>query len=115
MSQHLGNALTMQLDAVHILESPVDGSPTRTAAQFVSELNHNSVDAWGAEPGDFTSVTADEIFVILEGRGRITFDDTAESIEMGPGDIVRLYAGQSNHWTTYETIRKVSFYVPRNG
>lgn len=113
MSQHLGNALTMPLETVHLLESPTDGSPVRTAARFVSELNSNHVDAWGADPGDFTSETADEIFVILEGRGVITFDDTGETIEMGPGDIVRLNAGQTNYWKTYETIRKVSFYVPR--
>jgi hypothetical protein len=31
---------------------------------------------------------------------------------VGPGDIVRLFAGQRNSWRTIDQLRKVSFYVP---
>jgi uncharacterized cupin superfamily protein len=64
-------------------------------------------------PGHIGGLTTDEIFVILEGHAEVTFEDTGESITIGPGDIVRLFAGQRNSWRTIDQLRKVSFYVPR--
>ena len=92
-----------------------DGDLVATGAYKVSEFAEGAVDVWGAEPGYFGGVAADEIFVVLKGRAELTFDETGERITIGPGDIVRLHAGKRNTWRTLETIRKVSFYVPPQG
>ncbi len=74
------------------------------------------VGVWGADPGHIGGVTTDEIFVVLEGRAEIIFEDTGETITVGAGDIVRLFAGQRNSWKTIDKLRKVSFYIspPKN-
>ncbi|WP_271215111.1 cupin domain-containing protein, partial [Pseudonocardia halophobica] len=56
-------------------------------------------------------VTDDEVFVVLEGRAEVTFDDTKETIQIGPGDVVRLNKGQRNVWRTIERLRKVSIWT----
>ncbi|MEK6438250.1 cupin domain-containing protein [Pseudonocardia sp. T1-2H] len=71
-----------------------------------------AVDVWGAETGQIEGTSTDEIFVVIEGKAQVTFHSTGETIVIGPGDIVRLFAGQSNTWRTIEQLRKVSFYVP---
>lgn len=112
MTQLLGNALTIDLKTeVHSTRDDED-STVQTGAAFLSELAGGAVDVWGAEVGRIHAVTTDEIFVVVQGRANITFEDTGEKISIGPGDVVRLYAGQHNSWETIETIRKVSFYVP---
>lgn len=111
MSQLLANAFTAPLDPENYV-SLDDGTPVPTGARFVSDLAGASVGVWGADVGLIGGETADEIFVILEGKAEITFEDTGETIIAGPGDIVRLFAGQRNSWKTIERIRKVSFYIP---
>jgi len=110
MSQLLANAFTASLEPGDYV-SLDDGTPVPTGAHFVSDLAGGAVGVWGADVGRIGGETTDEIFVILEGRAEITFEDTGETIVAGPGDIVRLFAGQRNSWTTIERIRKVSFYI----
>ncbi|BBX62215.1 hypothetical protein MSAS_13890 [Mycobacterium saskatchewanense] len=111
MTQLLANVFAVDLEPESYV-SVEDGTPVRTGAHFVSELAGAAVGVWGAEVGHIGAVTTDEIFVILEGRAEITFEDTKETITAGPGDVVRLFAGQRNSWKTIDPIRKVSFYVP---
>jgi uncharacterized cupin superfamily protein len=107
VSQLLGNAFSAELDWK-------PKTPTfRTGARYLDGLTAGTaVDVWGAEVGEYQGVTADEIFVVLEGKAEVTFHRTGETIVIGPGDVVRLFAGDTNTWRTIETIRKVSFYVP---
>jgi uncharacterized cupin superfamily protein len=112
MTQLLGNALTITLEPEVDARRDDDNSTVQTGAVFLSELAAGAVDVWGAEVGRFRSVTTDEIFVVLQGRATVTFEGTNETISIGRGDVVRLYAGQRNVWETIEPIRKVSFYVP---
>ena len=65
-----------------------------------------------ADPGLIGGLTADEIFIVLEGRAEVTFEDTKETIQIGPGDVVRLNAGQRNRWRTIERLRKISVWIP---
>jgi len=111
MSQHLANALTAPLDPENYI-SLDHGTRVPTGAHFVTEFAGAAVGVWGADPGHIGGETTDEIFVILEGRAVITFEDTRETITVGPGDIVRLFAGQRNSWRTIDRLRKVSFYIP---
>ncbi|MEV1291434.1 cupin domain-containing protein [Pseudonocardia sp. NPDC049635] len=107
MSQLLGNAFSAELDWK-------PKAPTfRTGARCLGSLTSDTaVDVWGAEVGEYQGVTADEVFVVLEGKAEVTFHRTGETIVIGPGDVVRLFAGDTNTWRTIETVRKVSFYVP---
>lgn len=107
MSQLLGNAFSAELDWKP--RTP----ELRTGARFLDGLTADTaVDVWGAEVGEYRGVTADEIFVVLEGKAEVAFHRTGETIVIGPGDVVRLFAGDPTTWRTTETIRKVSFYVP---
>jgi uncharacterized cupin superfamily protein len=110
MSQLLGNAFDIQLDAIEY-ESR-DGGTVEAGRRIIEDLAGARVGLWEAEPGVIGGVTNDEIFVVLEGRAEVTFNDTQETIQVGPGSIVRLKAGQSNIWRTFERIRKVAVSVP---
>ncbi len=79
-----------------------------TATYRIGTVDGVNVGVWEAAPGLIGGHTADEIFVILEGRAEVTFEDTGESLSIGPGDVVRLHAGQRNTWRTVERLRKVS-------
>ncbi len=112
MTQFLGNAFTVALSPQQHVnregEEMIGGG-----VAFMGLLGADgAVDVWSAQEGLIGGETADEIFVIMEGKGEITFDDTGETIQMGPGDVVLLKHGQTNTWRTLETIRKVSFYLP---
>ncbi|WP_144874703.1 cupin domain-containing protein [Microbacterium sp. 1.5R] len=85
----------------------VSGSPT-TATAALGEIRGVEVGVWEMTPGTASDTEADEIFVVLSGRGRIDFvDPAAPSMEVGPGSIVRLAEGQRTVWTVTETLRKV--------
>ena len=49
--------------------------------------------------------TADESWVVLAGRATVIFD-TGEVLELGPGKVASVTAGQSSTWVVHETIRK---------
>jgi uncharacterized protein len=107
VSQLLGNAFAAELDWTP--KTP----EFRTGARYLDGITADTaVDVWGAEVGEYDGVTADEIFVVLEGKAEVTFHRTGETIAIGPGDVVRLFARDTCTWRTIETLRKVSFYVP---
>jgi len=112
MTQHLGNAFTAELESAEYpaLEGEGTVDAGRTLVTILGGLN---VGVWEAQPGLIGGVTTDEVFVVLEGRAEVTFEDTKETIKIGPGDVVRLNAGQRNTWRTFERIRKVSLYIPQ--
>ncbi|GAB3361769.1 MULTISPECIES: cupin domain-containing protein [Amycolatopsis] len=108
MTQYLGNAFNYDLVAEGY-ESLEDRCTTiHTGACHIGMVDGVNVGVWEAEPGLIGGLTADEIFVVLEGRAEVTFEDTKERLQIGPGDVVRLNAGQRNTWRTFERLRKVS-------
>ena len=76
----------------------------------LGEVGEAEVGMWGMEPGIEQDTETDEVFVVLAGRGSVTFED-GERIALRPGIAVRLRAGERTTWTVSETIRKV--YVAR--
>lgn len=64
------------------------------------------VGVWELTPGTVTDVETDEVFVVLAGAGSVTFAD-GSSIELAPGVVVRLRAGDATTWVVTETLRKV--------
>lgn len=111
MTQHLGNALNAELEAAEYPNLEGDGT-VGAGRTLVTTLDGLNIGVWEAQPGLIGGVTTDEVFIVLEGRAEVTFEDTKETINIGPGDVVRLNAGQRNTWRTIERIRKVSIYVP---
>ncbi|MHA6797356.1 cupin domain-containing protein (plasmid) [Pseudonocardia bannensis] len=110
MTQHLGNVFRYQLqpEGYESLEDPSVTVPTGT--YHIGTVEGAEIGVWEAEPGLIRGVTDDEVFVVLEGRAEVTFDDTKETIQIGPGDVVRLNKGQRNTWRTIERLRKVSIW-----
>lgn len=81
-----------------------DLGPDRTLP--LAELGETSVGVWEMAPGTEEDTEVDEVFVVLAGRGTVTFDD-GETIELHPGVAVRLTAGEHTTWTVTEPLRKV--------
>lgn len=98
----------------------VAGAPTTAAAELVAEGDRR-IGLWEITPGVVTDTEADEVFVVLAGRGRVEFLSPAgggeagelevgelpERLELAPGTVGRLAAGTRTRWTITETLRKV--------
>lgn len=110
MTQHLGNVFKVQLKPEGY-KSLEDGSTVPTGTHHIANLKGVDVGVWQADPGLIGGVTNEEIFIVLEGRAEVTFEDTKETIKIGPGDVVRLHPGQRNTWRTIERLRKISVWV----
>lgn len=83
------------------------GAPT-TGLHELGRFHGVEVGVWEMTAGTATDVEADEIFVVLSGRGTVEIvSPRPESFEVGPGSIVRLDAGMHTVWTITETLRKV--------
>lgn len=72
----------------------------------LATLGDAEVGLWGMEPGVDHDTEADEVFVVLAGRGTVAFED-GEVVTLAPGVAVRLRAGERTTWTVTETLRKV--------
>jgi uncharacterized cupin superfamily protein len=86
-------------------ESVVSGQPTVGTATF-TEIGQAEIGVWEHTAGTSLDVEVDEAFVVLAGRGSVTFDN-GETVELVPGRLVRLHAGERTTWTVHETLRKV--------
>lgn len=111
MTQHLGNVFQVELKPEGY-KSLEDGSTVPTGTHHIANLKGVDVGVWQADPGLIGGVTNEEIFIVLEGRAEVTFEDTKETIRIGPGDVVRLHPGQRNTWRTIERLRKISVWIP---
>lgn len=88
-------------------EEVLSGAPT-TASAVLDDAGDREVGVWEMTPGTATDTEVDELFVVLSGRARIVFEDPdLPDLEVGPGSVVRLAAGQRTTWTVTETLRKV--------
>ena len=83
----------------------VDGSPT-AAVVTLAELGGTGVGLWEMTEGTARDTEADEVFVVVAGRGSVTFAD-GERIELSPGVAVRLRAGERTEWVVTQRLRKV--------
>ncbi|WP_223690966.1 cupin domain-containing protein [Leifsonia poae] len=82
------------------------GSPT-TGLLELGTFGALEVGVWEMTPGEMTDVEADEMFVVIAGHATIAFLDTGLTLTVGPGDVVRLSAGDRTRWTVTSTLRKI--------
>lgn len=84
----------------------VGGDP-RVGAAELTDFYGVEVGVWEMTPGVATDVEVDEVFVVLAGSATIEFGDGSPTLQVGPGDVVRLAAGAETTWTVTETLRKI--------
>jgi uncharacterized cupin superfamily protein len=87
-------------------ELVVAGAPT-TGYRDWSSFSGSTIGVWEHTPGTSRDVETDEVFVVLSGDATVAFDDGSPAIDLRPGSLVRLHAGQHTTWTVRETLRKV--------
>lgn len=85
----------------------VAGAPTTGWVELGSTVDGAEVGVWEMTPGTMTDVEADEVFVVIAGRGTVAFADGRAPLSLVPGSVVRLDAGAETVWTVTETLRKV--------
>jgi uncharacterized cupin superfamily protein len=83
----------------------VAGAPA-TGYAALDSSDAGEIGVWEMTPGAMRDVEVDEVFVVLSGSGTVSFDD-GERVDLGPGSVVRLRAGEHTTWVVRETIRKI--------
>lgn len=75
----------------------------------LATLGSVEVGLWGMDPGTERDTEVDEVFVVLAGRGTVTFegDEDGEVVELRPGVVVRLRSGERTTWVVTEALRKL--------
>ncbi|MDA0638736.1 cupin domain-containing protein [Nonomuraea sp. MCN248] len=108
MSEDSGTASTRLihpglLDIVPDVSAPAD---PRTVTTALTGFRDVEIGVWDITPGVAEDVEVDEIFLVLAGAGRVAFED-GSSIDLRPGVLVRLVAGDRTVWTIDEPLRKL--------
>ena len=83
----------------------VDGSPTAAVVSH-DAVGGAEVGLWEMSEGTARDTEVDEVFVVVSGRGSVSFED-GERIDLAPGVAVRLTAGEHTVWTVTERLRKI--------
>ena len=86
-------------------EEVVEGDPTASVVEL-AEIGGVEVGLWEMTPGAMRDVESEELFLVLDGRGRVEFED-GEVLDLEAGAVVRLHAGDRTIWTVYEPLRKL--------
>ncbi|MDF3303392.1 cupin domain-containing protein [Rhodococcus sp. T2V] len=71
-----------------------------------------TVGVWEIEPSVSCDVEIDEVFVVLSGDATVQFEDDTPDLDLGPGSVVRVRAGQKTRWIVRDTLRKVFLAAP---
>ncbi len=77
-----------------------------TAQGVLGRVGGTEVGLWEAGPGTDTDIEVDEIFLVVSGSGTVTFADGG-TVELRPGVLVRLHAGEQTTWHITERLRKL--------
>ncbi len=83
----------------------VSGSPEVTELTLIEAENGQTSGLWQITPGVVTDTEVEESFLVLSGRGRITFEDGSE-LKLSPGIAHRFQGGEKTTWTIEETLLK---------
>ena len=94
------NVLAEELEPDGVSVALASASGTLTA-HVASEVG-----LWEAGPGTDVDTESDEAFLVLAGAGLVEFED-ASTLELRPGTLVRLHAGDRTTWHITERLRKL--------
>lgn len=85
----------------------VSGSPEAFVALLdVSPDGRVERGVWEISEGVVTDKEADELFVVLRGRATVAVEN-GPTLELVPGSVGLLRAGDRTVWTVHERLRKV--------
>ena len=100
------DALTIGLEELPIATDDIRaGTPTAGVVTLVDDLAVE-IGVWELTEGTVVDTEVDEVFVVVAGTGSVIFSD-GEPVDLRPGVVVRLRAGERTTWTITETLRKV--------
>lgn len=99
----------LTVDGLHPADI-VAGTPVASSTELTSARGVD-VGVWQLTAGTVTDTEVDEVFIVLTGRGEVTFAD-GEVVPLAPGAVVRLCAGERTTWTVTETLRKIYVLLP---
>jgi uncharacterized cupin superfamily protein len=85
----------------------VDGDP-RVSGRVLDTSADGKVErgVWQHTAGVSRDTESDELFVVLTGRATIEVEE-GPTLEVGPGDVGLLHAGDRTTWTVHEDLRKI--------
>jgi uncharacterized cupin superfamily protein len=85
----------------------VDGDP-QVSGRVLDTSADGKVErgVWQHTAGVSRDTESDELFVVLTGRATIEVED-GPTLEVGPGDVGLLHAGDRTTWTVHEDPRKI--------
>lgn len=113
MKDRLLDALTLELTYEPVPPSQVvEGSPS-TGLWEADAGDGSEWGVWEMTPGAMSDVEADEMCVIIAGRGTLerTIDGDVTVHELSPGTALRLMDGEHTIWRVHESLRKV-YWIP---
>jgi uncharacterized cupin superfamily protein len=99
---------TAQLTLTHSAlpeDKQISGSPT-TGAHELFVTDKVTVGVWEHSVGVSRDVEAEEVFVVLSGKGRV-FVEGGDVLELAPGVVGKLVPGAVTRWEIDEPIRKI--------
>lgn len=91
------NAHEVELTPLPLEEGDILAGRPVAAARTLGEVGGAELGLWALTVGTVRDVEVDELFVVLEGDATVRFE-TGESIELTPGVVVRLHAGERTEW-----------------
>lgn len=88
-------------------ETVLEGSPEVSELVLATSPDGRVVrGVWEITPGVVEDVEADELFVVISGRATVAVEGGA-TLELEPGVVGVLQAGDRAVWRIHETLRKV--------
>ena len=88
-------------------ETILEGQPqTFHASLETSPDGRARMGVWEITPGTVSDVEAEEMFVVLKGSARVSIEG-GPTLDLAPGCVGFLRAGDRTIWRVSETLRKV--------
>ena len=101
-SNNNANLEYSSIDSSQIISPP----EIKTGFADMGETSSLKTGVWVHPVGISTDVEVDEVFVVIEGRGRIILKD-GKILQLFPGAVGTLHSGEETRWEIDETLKKV--------
>ena len=98
-------ALSLDLEPVDAADV-VAGSPLAGSRSLVTSPAF-TIGVWEITPGVVTDTEVDETFVVLTGEATVEFEGSGRILQLAPGVVGQLAAGDRTTWRVTSTLRKV--------
>ena len=100
------NAHEVELTPLPLKANDILAGRPAAAVRTLDRFGGTELGLWTLTVGTVRDVEIDEIFIVLEGDATVRFE-TGENIELTPGVVVRLHAGERTEWEVRSPLRKL--------